>query len=44
MAWKGPKVGEGMLDFVEDVFVGVKIALNLLLYPIQMLVVVSQRK
>ena len=24
MARKGPKVGIGMLDFVEDIFVGVK--------------------
>ena len=25
MAWKGPKVGEGMVDFVEDFLVGVKL-------------------
>ena len=24
MSWKGPKVGQRMLDFVEDIFVGVK--------------------
>ena len=23
MSWKGPKVGQGMLDFEEDVFVGI---------------------
>ena len=25
MSWKGPKVGLGMIDFVEDNFVGVKL-------------------
>ena len=24
MSWKGPKVGQGMLDFVEDCCIGVK--------------------
>ena len=45
MSRKGPKIGMGILDFIEeDIFVGVKSQLNLLLDPFHLPVVVSQRK
>ena len=44
MSRKGPVVVEGKLDFVEDLFVGVKFALNLFLNPFHIPIIIFQRR
>ena len=44
MSRKGPVVGKGKLDFVEDFFVGVRCALNLLLIPFHIPIIIFQRR
>ena len=44
MSWKGPVVDKGKLDSVEDFFVDVWFALNILLIPFHVPIIITQRR